>query len=108
MANFGDFRPTLKYITDLLNRIDRNTGCVTCTNNITTAGTGSIPAGLKSVSIVKTSSGGTVTITLSDGSTYALTVQGEGISDAATPNSKLPAYAIVTGDAATWKWHGLK
>lgn len=109
MANFGDFRPILEAILTLLKRIDRNTGCATCETNVTSAGGAvSIPAGFKSIAVIKTSSGGTATITLSDGSTYPLTELGESFADAATPNGTLPAYTIATGDGATWKWHGIK
>lgn len=106
---FGDLNPVLGKIIELLKRIDRSLGCAACEPPITTAGGSiSVPAGLKSVAITKTNGTGTATVTLSDGSTYALTTLGEGISDAASPNFTLPAYTISTGDGATWKWHGIK
>lgn len=79
------------------------------TPHVTSAGVGtSIPAGFKSIAITKTSSAGTVTITLSDGSTFALTAQNELFADAASQYYTLPAYTIATADAATWKWHGIQ
>ena len=107
--NFGDLRPVLDKIITLLKRIDASISCATCEDNITTADVDDdVPAGLKSVAIIKTSEPGTVTITLSDGSTYDLTVLGESFADAATPNGKLPVYTIASGDGGTWKWHGIK
>jgi len=107
---FGDLRPSLKYITDLLKRIDRNTNCAACGNGAvgTTAGTGDVPAGLRSFSLVKTSGSGSVTITMSDSTTYSLTEQGEVFIEAASAGGKLPDYAVVGSGGATWKWHGIK
>jgi hypothetical protein len=75
---------------------------------ITSAGTTSpIPAGFKSVSLVKTSSNAdSVTITLSDASTYVMTEQGEVFTDGATDGALLPAYTI--SGTGTYKWHGIK
>lgn len=108
-AQFGDLRGLFDKQISLLKSIDRALNCATCRDNVTTAGVDvDVPAGLNSVAIIKTSDTGTVTITLSDGSTYDLTVLGEGFSDAATPNGKLPIYTITSGDGGTWKWHGIK
>jgi hypothetical protein len=74
---------------------------------ITSAGTGNVPAGFKSVAIVKTSPDtDTVTVTLSDGTTYIMTEKGETITDAADEGTKLPAYGF--SGAGTVKWHGIK
>jgi hypothetical protein len=80
----------------------------TPTTQITSAGTTSpIPAGFKSISIVKTSAvGDLVTIAMSDASSYSMSLQGEVFSDSATPEQLLPAY-VMTG-AGTFKWHGIK
>lgn len=108
MANYGDFKGALDYIISLLKKIDRHTECAVC--NVaptTTAGAGiDVPAGLRSVAIVKTSADGTVNVTMSDTSVYAMTAAGEVIVDSATGDAKLPAYPI-SGDG-TWKWHGIK
>ena len=78
-------------------------------SNITSAGANSnITANFRSISIIKTNTTGTITITLSDGSTYPLSLQGEGISQSAVQGYKLPAYTIATADGATWKWIGVK
>ena len=93
----------------LVRSIDRNTKCNNCGDPIiTSAGlNSSIPAGFNSVSIVKTSTNlNTVTITLSDGSTYVLTEQGEGFSDSVITSRPLPGYTIV--GPGTWKWHGIQ
>jgi hypothetical protein len=107
---FGDIRGTLQTIIDLLRRVDRNTHCTSCGGDaaITSAGTGSsIPAGFKSIAIIKTSSNAdTVTITLSDATTYVLTELGEVFADAASSGGVLPAYTIA--GPGTWKWHGIK
>jgi len=108
-AQYGDLRGPLDKIISILKGIERALTCATCRDNVTTAGEDeSVPAGLSSVAIVKTNGTGTVTITLSDGSTYDLTVLGEGFTDAASPNGKLPAYTIASGDSGTWKWHGIQ
>lgn len=73
----------------------------------TSAGTGTIPAGFKSISIVKTSTNiDSVTITLSDSSVYTMTEQGEVFVDAASEGNTLPTY-IIAG-AGIIKWHGVK
>ena len=108
-AQYGDLRGPLDKQIALLKRIEKLLGCSTCRENTTTAGANvDVPAGLQSVAILKTNATGTVTITLSDGSTYDLTTQGEGFSDAATANGKLPIYSIASGDGGEWKWHGIK
>lgn len=75
---------------------------------ITSAGTTSpIPAGFKSIAIVKTSvSTDSFVIAMSDASTYTMTLQGEVFGDSAGDNQTLPAYTI-TG-TGTYKWHGIK
>lgn len=105
---FGDIAPLLrKQIADLegIRRNTSNAGC--CTADTSASGSTSIPAGFASIAITKTSSSGMVVITLSDGSTYPLTMQGEVFIDAGG-NKSLPAYTITTPDGATWKWHGIK
>lgn len=108
MANYGDFKGALDKIISTLRGIERHTGCASCgSTNTTTAGTGSVPAGLKSVAIVKTSSNAdTVILTLSDASTYTMTEQGEVFVQAASGNGSLPTY--VKSGAGTIKWHGIK
>lgn len=74
---------------------------------ITSAGIGTIPAGFKSISIVKTSTNAdSVTITLSDASVFTMTEQGEVFVDSATDGNLLPTYII--GGAGIIKWHGVK
>lgn len=108
-AQFGDLRNPLDKLIALQKETNRLLGCSTCRTNTTSAGVNvDVPAGFKSVAILKTNATGTVTITLSDNSTYDLTVQGEGFSDAATPNGSLPIYAITSDDGGEWKWHGIK
>lgn len=105
---FGDLAPLLrKQIADFeaIRRNTSNAGC--CVADTSASGSTSIPAGFASIAITKTSVGGTATITLSDGSTYPLTEQGEVFIDAGG-NKSLPAYTISTLDGATWKWHGIK
>lgn len=89
---------------ELANFLKMQTG--NCEESTTAAGNENIPAGMKSVAIVKTSASDTVTITLSDGSTYIMTEKGEMFSDSADLGRKLPAYTI-TGPG-TIKWHGIK
>lgn len=107
-AQYGDLRGPLDKQIQLLKSIERALTCATCRDNITLAGTtGPIPAGLKSFVLVKTSSNSdTVVITLSDGSTYTLTEQGETFSDSLDGAGKLPEYQI--SGAGTFKWHGIK
>lgn len=78
------------------------------TTQITSAGVaGPIPAGFKSIAIVKTSPNtDSVILTLSDASTYTLTELGETFIDAATAEQLLPVYAI--SGTGTFKWHGIK
>lgn len=110
MANFGDFKGSLDFIISLLKSINRHTECASCggTANIASAGVStSVPAGFKSIAIVKTSTNSdSNTITLSDGSTYPMTELGEVFVDAASPGSTLPAYTI--SGAGSWKWHGIQ
>jgi hypothetical protein len=110
MANFGDFKGVFNTIISYLKSIDRSLRCLSCGGDAAVATSGvsgsSIPAGLSSFALVKTSaSGDTVDILLSDGSTYSLTEQGEVFADSASNGGKLPAYTI--SGAGTYKWHGL-
>lgn len=103
---FGDFKPIFgeiaRYLRTLVTLAHRQNE-----TPITSSGTGTIPAGFKSISIVKTSSNAdSVTITLSDTSVYTMTESGETFSDSATGSGALPAYT--KGGAGTIKWHGLK
>lgn len=79
-----------------------------CQPTITTGGSNTnVPSGLRSVAIVKTSANtDTVTITLSDGSTYEMKEGGEIFADSADEGRRLPDY-IIAGPG-TWKWHGIK
>jgi len=77
--------------------------------NITSAGVDiSVPGNFKSIAVVKTNDTGTVNVTLSDGSIYPMTAQGETFADGATAGTLLPAYTIATSDGGTWKWHGIQ
>lgn len=108
--NFGDLKPVLDKIISLLTKVERHTGCASCGGDtpVTLAGVdASIPAGLKSVAIVKTSpSSDTVTITLSDASTYIMTENNEVFTDSSGGGASLPEYVIV--GPGTWKWHGIQ
>ena len=107
MALIGDLKPYFGEISRLLRSI-ANALCrqITPIQQTTSAGTGSIPAGFKSVAIAKTSSNAdTVTLTLSDGSVYTMTELGEIFVDSASVSSFLPAYT--KGGAGTIKWHGV-
>ncbi len=109
--SFDQYRGSLQTIIDKLRQIERHTKCASCggDTNITSSGVGvSVPVGFKSVSIVKTSSTGTVNVTMSDASVYPMTVEGEVLVSAASPGGVLPAFTIATGDGATWKWQGIK
>jgi hypothetical protein len=100
MALYSEFRPVLSEIARYLRFLIGG-------NNITSAGTGSIPAGFKSISIIKTSTNAdSVTLTLLDGTVYTMTELGEGFSDSASAGSLLPPYT--KGGAGTIKWHGIK
>lgn len=104
---YGDIIKPLSAIITKLKEIERHTGCMACGGSMGTTTSGvstDIPAGLKSFSVVKTDSGGPTNLTLSDGSVYPLTLQGEVFSESATAGGKLPDYAISGG---TWKWHGV-
>ncbi len=95
----------------LLTKIDTNIQCEKCKTlapAVTTAGTGDIPAGMKSFSIIKTSSAGTVTITMSDATTYVLTELGESFIESANEGASLPDYAVVGAGGGTFKWHGIQ
>lgn len=109
-AQFGDLKGLFNYQSSLLKSIDRSLRCLSCGGDaaITTAGANSnVPEGMKSLALVKTSDDSdTVTITLSDSSTFQLTQQGEVFVDAASPGGVLPAYTVV--GPGTWKWHGIK
>src|SRR5271169_3403739 len=106
---FGDLRGSLGEIIRLLKTIDRNTNDNACCAATTSAGTNSsVPQGFNSVSIVQTSVSGTVTITMSDGSTFELAGQGQGYSVSAAAFQYLTAYAISSGGGATWQWSAIK
>lgn len=69
----------------------------------------SVPAGLRSIVIVKTSGLGTVDIQMSNASVYTLRADGESFFDDANIaglNATLPAYTITVTASATFKWHG--
>lgn len=108
--NFGDLKPTLEHTIKLLKDIERHLKCSSCggTDNITTGGTtGPIPAGMKTVTIVKTSTAAnSVIIGLSDATTYTLTEQWESFTETAPVGGVLPAYTF--GGAGSFKWHGIK
>lgn len=104
MASFGEFRPILGEIAKYLRMIAFRP----CVDIVTTGGVNtSIPAGFRSISIIKTSANtDTTTVTLSDGTTYLITEKGEGFEDAGNENgTRLPLYTISGG---SWKWHGIK
>lgn len=112
MANFGDFKPTFDYIISLLKGIDRSTSCTACAaggsvTNLSAAGTNiSVPAGFKSIAIVKTGVSDTVDIEMSDSSLYTMTELGEVFVQAVSPGSTLPAYNIA--GESSWKWQGIQ
>jgi hypothetical protein len=101
---FGEIKPSLNEIAHLL-RVLVKTQCsaVSPSPAITSGGTGNIPSGYKSVSIVATTV--PVTVTFSDGSTYTFTIIGESIEHAASEGGVLPAYTFSGG---TIKWTGVK
>jgi hypothetical protein len=102
MAAFGEFKPVLGEIARYLRMLATRP----CCKPVTTAGVGSIPEGLRSVTITKTSANtDTTTITLSDASTYALTAQGEVYTIHGINDGVLPKFTIAGG---TWKWYGVK
>lgn len=104
MAAFGELKPHLNEIARLLRTLV-NTQCagVSPSPAITSAGTGNIPSGFKSISIVAETVPST--LTLSDGTTYTFTTVGETIVQAASDGGTLPAYTLSGG---TWKWLGVK
>lgn len=105
--NFGDLRPSLGEIIRLLKQISRNSDENSCCVAITSAGQNiSIPAGFGSVSIVQTSSAGSVDITMSDGSTFILTGQGQTYVVAAPQFETLQAFPI--SGSGTWQWSAIK
>ena len=108
--NFGDIRGSLDKMIQLLKEIGRNTNQSACCTAVTSAGTGvGVPIGVKSIAIVKTDSGaGLVNIQLSDGSIFALSLQGESFVDVSADRFSLPAYVISSTGGATWSWHGIK
>jgi len=99
---FGDYKPYLGEIARNT-RITANALCGTPSTAITSAGTGNIPAGYKSISIVAVTV--PITMTLSDGSTYTFTTVGETVVQASAEGGSLPAYTLSGG---TWKWIGVK
>jgi hypothetical protein len=111
MANYAEFRGPLETLIALSKEQNRLLRCISCGGEagITTSGVGTdVPAGMRSVSIVKTSEAGTVNITMSDGSIYPMTQEGEVFVTSAGAGGVLPDYLVATADAATWKWHGIK
>lgn len=109
MAEYGDLRGPFEKMIQLLKSIERHTRCNSCGGDplISTAGTGDVPAGLKSFAIVKTSSNSDiVNVTLSDGSIYQMIELGEVFIESANNGGVLPDYTIA--GPGTWKWHGLK
>ena len=107
--NFGDIRGSLDHMITLLKRIATFTNPSECCAATTSAGTNtSVPAGFSSVSIVQTSASGTVNITMSDGTVFALQVQGEALVQSAGTGKFLPAYAIAGVGGGTWKWAAIK
>jgi hypothetical protein len=109
MANYAEFRDPLTAIITNLKRISLQTNGSACCAATTSAGVNiPIPANFSSVSIVKTSPTGTVNVTMSDGTVFPMTVQGEVLVHSAGNNKYLPAYPIATPDGATWKWTAVK
>jgi hypothetical protein len=101
MALFVEFKPILGEIAKYLRILATRDCC-----NIPVAGTSSVPAGLKTVSITKTSPNtDTVTITFPDGVTYDMTQPGEVFTHSAD-GGRLPAYTV--SGTGTVKWHGIK
>lgn len=98
---FLDFKRLLKSIADTNCRMVGEGAPIT---NSTSAGTGNIPAGFSSMSIVLLS--GSIDVDMSDGSVYPMTTIGESLVQASTTGGSLPAYTI-TG-TGTWKWVGVK
>jgi hypothetical protein len=104
---FGDIRGSLNEIITRLKQISIHTNTSACCEATTSSGVGSsIPKGFSSLSIVQTSSSGTVDITMSDGTVFSLQTQGEALVQAAGDNKYLPAYAI--SGSGTWKWAAIK
>lgn len=107
--SFDQFRGSLDRMISELKRISLFTNPASCCAASTSAGnTTSIPVGFSSISIVQTSPGGTVNITMSDGTVFTLQVQGEILVHAAGNGKFLPAYPIASPDGATWKWTAVK
>lgn len=106
MADIGDVVQRLGRANTQLDRIiDQNSGCCKTPDTVTSGINSSIPAGFKSISIVKTNVNGTATITFADSTAYPLNLEGEGIT---VSGRKLPAFTITSGGGATWKWIGEK
>ena len=106
---FGDIRGSLNEIITRLKQISIHTNNSACCQATTSAGVDtSIPAGFSSISIVQTSASGTVNITMSDGTIFALQTQGEVLVQSAGDNKFLPAYPIAGVGGGTWKWVGVK
>jgi hypothetical protein len=102
MAAFGEFRPILGEMARYL-RIISNAQCGTPSQITLTGGTGNIPAGFNSISIVATTV--PATLTYADGSTYTLSVVGESIKLSASEGGTLPAITVTAGAI---KWTGIK
>lgn len=103
MAAFGEFKPILGEIARYLRILATRPCCAP----VTTSGVStSIPAGMRSVTITKTSANtDTTNITLSDGSVYPLVQQFETYTIHGINDGVLPKFAIAGG---VWKWFGVK
>lgn len=95
---YGDIAPLIKDAIVYLKRIDTSVNPNACCNAVATGGSGSVPAGLTSVTI-----NGTGVITFADESTFTL-ITGIPFVQTAPFGSSLPAYRI--SGAATW--YGIK
>lgn len=103
MAAFGEFKPVLGEIARSLRILVNSTCGSTISTATTSTGTGDIPAGFKSISIVATSA--PTEVTFSDGSVYTFDSIGEIVAQASESNQVLPAYTLTSG---TIKWIGTK
>lgn len=103
---FGDIRDTLNTMIKYLKEISRNTDNNACCTADVSAGSGtSIPAGFRYVSITQTA-GGTVTITMPNGTVYTLSSAGQSFTLQAPIFKNLPAFTIAATGGATWEWVG--
>jgi len=102
MASYGELKPVLTEQARYL-RLIANAQCGSKSPATTSAGTGNIPAGYNSISIVATTV--PATVTFSDGSTFTFDVIGESIVQTAAEGGTLPAYTLTAGAV---KWIGTK